>query len=228
MRESRGYATPMNLQSQLPNSPAGVRLGDPAPDFAARSTMGDLSLSDYRGRWLVLFSHPADFTPVCTSEFVALAQAADDFERRDCALLGLSVDSLFSHFAWLRMIRDRFDIEVRFPIVEDPTMVIGKAYGMVSAEDSDSATVRSTYFIDPQGVVRAITCYPFDVGRSIPEMLRVLDALQAVSSKSGLAPANWQKGDALLGDPTNSLDQVYKAKGQTDWFYKQAKPKGGK
>lgn len=224
MRESSGYGDFMSQQSQLLNSPAAPRLGSPAPDFVARSTMGTLSLSDYRGRWLILFSHPADFTPVCTSEFVALAQAAEEFEARDCALLGLSVDSLFSHFAWLRMIRDRFDIEVRFPIVEDPTMIIGKAYGMVSAEDNDSATVRSTYFIDPDGIVRAITSYPFDVGRSVPEMLRLLDALQAVSHKNGLAPANWQKGDTLLGEPSNSLDQVYKAKGQTDWFYKS---KGG-
>lgn len=215
----------MSLQNNLPNPPAGLRLGDPAPDFTARSTTGDLSLSDFRGHWLVLFSHPADFTPVCTSEFVALAQAADEFQARDCALLGLSVDSLFSHFAWLRMIRDRFSIEVRFPLVEDPTMVIGKAYGMVSADDSDSAAVRSTYFIDPQGIVRAITCYPFNVGRSVPEMLRLLDALQAVSDADGLAPANWQKGETLLGSPSNSLDKVYSAKDQADWFYK---PKSGK
>lgn len=219
----------MNPQNH-PAEPAttGVRLGDHAPDFSARSTMGDLSLSDFRDQWLILFSHPADFTPVCTSEFVAMAQAAAEFEARDCALLGLSVDSLFSHFAWLRMIRDRFDVEVRFPVVEDPTMVIGKAYGMVSAKDSDSAKVRSTYFIDPQGIVRAITCYPFDVGRSVPEMLRVLDALQAVSGKGGLAPANWQKGDALLDTPSHSLDQVYKARDQTGWFFKPAKPKGRK
>jgi peroxiredoxin (alkyl hydroperoxide reductase subunit C) len=207
---------------------ACLRLGDAAPDFAARSTMGDLSLSDFRGRWLVLFSHPADFTPVCTSEFVALAQAASEFAARDCALLGLSVDSLFSHFAWLRTIRDRLGIEVRFPLIEDPTMVIGKAYGMVDPRANDSATVRSTYFIDPQGTIRAITSYPFDVGRSVPEMLRMLDALQASSSQNGLAPANWQPGEPLLESAASSIDKVYKAASESDWFYKLGKGKGTK
>ena len=128
---------------------AGLRIGDVAPDFSARTTAGDVRLSDYRGQWLILFSHPADFTPVCTTEFVALAQAASDFEQRDCALVALSVDSLFSHFAWLRLIRDRYDIEVRFPIVEDPTLVIGRAYGMVPPNDNDSATVLNSILFYP-------------------------------------------------------------------------------
>ena len=188
---------------------AGLRIGDMAPDFSARSTTGDVRLSDYRGRWLVLFSHPADFTPVCTTEFVALARAAGDFAQRDCALMALSVDSLFSHFAWLRMIRDRFDVEVRFPILEDPTLVIGRGYGMVAPGDSDSGAVRSTFFIDPEGVIRAMTCYPANVGRSTPEMLRMLDALQAVDKDASLAPANWQPGEALLGQPQpNMLPQT--------------------
>ena len=196
--------------TQVPSNPdavraascAGLRIGDPAPDFSARSTAGDIRLSDFRGRWLELFSHPADFSPVCTTEFVALARAAGDFAERDCALMALSVDSLFSHFAWLRMIRDRFDVEVRFPIVEDPTLVIGRAYGMVAPRDNDSGTVRTTFFIDPEGVVRAMTCYPANVGRSTPEMLRTLDALQAVDAGSVLAPANWEPGDDLLQQPS--------------------------
>ena len=203
---------------------AGLRIGDPAPDFSARSTAGDIRLSDFRGRWLVLFSHPADFTPVCTTEFVALARAAGDFAERDCALMALSVDSLFSHFAWLRMIRDRFDVEVRFPIVEDPTLVIGRAYGMVAPQDNDSGTVRTTFFIDPEGVVRAMTCYPANVGRSTPEMLRTLDALQAVDAGSVLAPANWKPGDDLLQQPSALLDDVFAAPGQADWFLAQASP----
>lgn len=198
-----------------------LRIGDRAPEFTARSTTGDIRLSDFLGRWLVLFSHPADFTPVCTTEFVALAREADAFDQRDCALMALSVDSLFSHFAWLRMIRDRFDIEVRFPIVEDPTLVIGRAFGMVSQQANDSATVRTTFFIDPQGVIRAMTCYPANVGRSIPEMLRTLDALQAVDEDQALAPANWRPGDALLKPPTNRLDEVYSAKHETDWFLRE-------
>lgn len=202
---------------------AGLRIGDIAPDFSARSTTGNVRLSEYRGRWLILFSHPADFTPVCTTEFVALARSADEFEKRDCALMALSVDSLFSHFAWLRLIRDRYEIEVRFPIVEDPTLVIGRAYGMVAPQDNDSATVRTTFFIDPNGVIRAMTCYPANVGRSTPEMLRTLDALQAVDDGPALAPANWAPGEALLAQPDASLDAVFSAKGQTDWFMKETK-----
>ena len=202
---------------------AGLRIGDAAPDFSARSTVGDVRLSDYRGRWLILFSHPADFTPVCTTEFVALARCAEEFGKRDCALMALSVDSLFSHFAWLRLIRDRFDVEVRFPIIEDPTLVIGRAYGMVASGDNDSATVRTTFFIDPHGIVRAMTCYPANVGRSTSEMLRVLDALQAVDGGPVLAPANWRPGEALLAQPDASLDTVFSADGQADWFMSDAK-----
>jgi len=212
----------MTADTSVPQAAAGLRIGDFAPDFEARSTTGPVRLKEFRKRWLVLFSHPADFTPVCTTEFVALARNAKEFEQRDCALMALSVDSLFSHFAWLRMIRDRFDVEVRFPIVEDPTLVIGRAFGMVAPQDSDSATVRSTFFIDPKGVVRAMTCYPANMGRSIPEMLRMLDALQAVDKETSLAPANWQPGEALLGQPQADLDNVFAAEGEADWFLGKA------
>lgn len=202
---------------------AGLRIGDAAPDFTARSTTGEVQLSNHRGRWLILFSHPADFTPVCTSEFVALATCAPEFEKRDCALMALSVDSLFSHFAWLRLIRDRFDIEVRFPILEDPTLIIARAYGMVAPQDNDSGTVRTTFFIDPAGIISAMSCYPANVGRSIPEMLRTLDALQAVHGKGELAPANWKPGDALMAQPDASLDAVFSEPDPTDWFVKEGK-----
>lgn len=204
---------------------SGLRIGDPAPDFEARSTVGPVTLSRYRGRWLILLSHPADFTPVCTTEFVELARKSQDFDKRECALMALSVDSLFSHFAWLRLIRDRFDIEVRFPIVEDPTLVIGRAYGMVAPDDNDSAAVRTTYFIDPAGIVRAMTCYPANVGRSIPEMLRILDALQAVDASDGFAPANWCVGASMLKAPSHDLDEVYSAKDETSWFLREMNTK---
>ncbi|MEN7536156.1 peroxiredoxin [Aurantiacibacter flavus] len=209
----------MNDNINLPAPCSGLRIGDLAPDFTARSTAGPVRLADFRQNWLILFSHPADFTPVCTTEFVALARAADDFAKRDCALMALSVDSLFSHFAWLRMIRDRTGVEVRFPIIEDPTMVIARAYGMVGTDDADSGTVRTTFFIDPAGTIRAMTCYPANVGRSIPEMLRTLDALQATGEKQ-LAPADWQPGDALLNPASVSLDDVFAAEEPTDWFLK--------
>ena len=202
----------------------GLRIGDAAPGFSARSTAGQISLADFRGRWLILFSHPADFTPVCTTEFVALAKASDEFAQRGCALMALSVDSLYSHFAWLRLIRDRFGVEVRFPIIEDPTLVIGRAYGMVAADADDSATVRTTFFIDPQGIVRAMNCYPANVGRSTAEMLRTLGALQAVDTGPVLAPANWRPGDELLQMSQTTLDDVFTADGASDWFLRPANP----
>lgn len=217
------YAPVMDTAGTSPSPCAGLRIGDLAPDFEARSTIGPVRLSTFRGRWLVLFSHPADFTPVCTTEFVALAREAPAFEARDCALMALSVDSLFSHFAWLRMIRDRFGVEVRFPILEDPTLVIGRAFGMVSAQDSDSATVRTTFFIDPKGVIRAMTCYPANLGRSTPEMLRILDGLQAIDARGGMAPANWQPGAPLLKAPTHDLDEVFDAEDATSWFLRDIK-----
>lgn len=216
------YGLAMDTASNALPPCAGLRIGDFAPDFEARSTAGPVRLSGFRGRWLVLFSHPADFTPVCTTEFVALARETAAFEARDCALMALSVDSLFSHFAWLRMIRDRFGTEVRFPIVEDPTLVIGRAFGMVSAQDSDSATVRTTFFIDPRGVIRAMTCYPANLGRSVPEMLRILDGLQAIDAQGALAPANWQPGEPMLQSPTQSLDEVFDAEDATSWFLRNA------
>lgn len=201
---------------------AGLRIGDEAPDFVARSTTGEFHLAANRGRWLILFSHPADFTPVCTSEFVALARNADAFAGRGCNLAALSVDSLFSHFAWLRAIHDRFGLEVRFPIIEDPTMVVGAAYGMVAPRDHDSGTVRTTFFIDPAGIIRAMNCYPSSVGRSIPEMLRILDALQAVDASGALTPADWKPGEPLLNGPTTDLDEVYAADTDSAWFLSES------
>jgi peroxiredoxin (alkyl hydroperoxide reductase subunit C) len=212
------------MESEIDNRKSRPpRIGDKAPAFSARATTGHVNLSDFRGKWLVLFSHPADFTPVCTSEFVALARKADDFARRDCALMALSIDTLFSHFAWLRLIRDRFGVEVRFPVIEDPTMVIAQAYGMASPGDPDAWGVRNTYFIDPDGVIRAITCYPPNVGRSIPEMLRLLDALQAADKNGALTPADWKKGDALLSPPGEALDAVFAAENPGDWFWQERK-----
>lgn len=198
-----------------------VRLGEPAPNFVARSTLGTLRLDACRGSWVLLFSHPGDFTPVCTSEFLAFARAEPRFEELGAKLIGLSVDSLYSHFAWLRLIRDQFGVDIRFPIVEDPTLEIGRAYGMVSADAADASAVRSTYFIDPDGVVRAITSYPYNVGRSVDEMLRVLTALRATGESGQLAPEGWQPGDPLFDPPSADLDRVLAADEPADWFYRR-------
>ncbi|WP_395329416.1 redoxin domain-containing protein [Novosphingobium sp. BL-8H] len=196
-----------------------LRIGDRVPRFVARSTQGAFDLDDYRGRWLILFSHPADFTPVCTSEVLALARAVPEFAALDCRLVGLSVDSLYSHLAWIRLIRDTTGVAIEFPIIEDPTMEIARGFGMVGADARDSATVRMTYFIDPEGVLQALNSYPLTVGRSIPEMLRLLAALQEVRDGGGLAPADWQPGDDLLRAPEDTAAAALATSDPAAWFY---------
>lgn len=193
-------------------SPPALRMGDAAPDFEARSTQGPIRLSDFKGRWLVFFSHPADFTPVCTTEFAAIAKAHNRFAELECALVGLSVDSLYAHLAWTRAIRELFDVDIPFPVIEDPSMLVGRTYGMIDETAENSAGVRATFFIDPDGIIRAITHYPLTIGRSIDEMVRMVAALQASYSGEKLAPADWQPGQPLL------LPANEKAQKEADWF----------
>ena len=187
---------------------APVKIGDLAPDFVARTTQGTLTLSALRGRWVILFSHPADFTPVCTSEFIALAKAEPDFAAMGCALVGLSVDSLPTHLAWVDAIRERFDVRIPFPVVEDPSMAIAIAYGMLDSTARNSATIRATYFIDPQGIVRAMTWYPMTIGRSATEMLRMLAALQRVDNGDRPTPQRWTPGAPVIPTPSQSQAAV--------------------
>lgn len=198
----------------------GLRVGDAAPVFEARSTMGLVRLDQFRGRWLIFFSHPADFTPVCTSEFVALARAAPRFEAIGCALLGLSVDSLYSHLAWVRAIRDGFGVSIPFPILEDPSMTIGRAYGMLDETALDSSAMRATYYIDPEGIVRALTWYPLTVGRSVEEMLRLAAALKKSASGEVMTPEGWTPGADLLLPPTSNLEDALAAGPADAWFYR--------
>lgn len=207
------------------SAPRALRIGDVAPVFCARSTLGEVRLDQYRGRWVIFFSHPADFTPVCTSEFVALARAAPQFEAIGCALIGLSVDSLFSHVAWVRAIQEIFGVEVPFPIVEDPSMVIGRAYGMLDESAQDSSAMRASYFIDPQGVVRAMTWYPLTVGRSVAEMLRLATALQRTASGELMTPEGWRPGDDLLLPPLKTMTEALKPGSPPDWFYQSCRDK---
>lgn len=207
------------LQMNSDRAGSAVRIGDVAPDFTARTTQGRVRLGDFRGRWLLFFAHPADFTPVCTSEFVAMAQARAEFAALNCALLGLSVDSLFSHLAWVRAIHDRFKVNVDFPIIEDPTLEIARAYGMVSGDATDASTVRASMVLDPEGIVRAIATYPAEVGRSIPEILRLIRALQRVHGGGVLAPADWQPGQDLLREPSQDVEAIVAEPEPYDWFY---------
>ncbi|GBQ36679.1 peroxiredoxin [Acetobacter fabarum] len=200
---------------------SSLKIGDAAPDFTARTTQGDFTLSSLRGRWVILFSHPADFTPVCTSEFIAMARAVPQFEAMDCALVGLSVDSLPAHLAWLEAIRVRFGVTVSFPVIEDPSLAIARAYGMLDLDARNSATVRAAYFIDPNGIVRVITWYPATVGRSVAEMLRVLRALQRVERGDVMTPEGWTPGaDVVL--PTGQTHEDVIAAGP-DWFMNMSK-----
>lgn len=168
-----------------------VRIGMYAPDFEAQTTMGDICLNDYKGRWLVLFSHPGDFTPVCTTEIIAFSKANTYFKERNAELLGLSVDSNASHLAWLYDIYCRTGIKVPFPIIADRNGTIARKYGMISNDVSNTETVRNVFIIDDKGIVRAILVYPMNVGRCIPEILRLLQALQIADCNKGATPANW-------------------------------------
>ena len=196
-------------------------IGDRAPDFRARTTMGVRSLDGYRGRWLVLFSHPADFTPVCTSEFVAFAKSFDRFQTLDCDLLALSVDSLSSHLAWAHSIALRFGVRVPFPMIEDPSMAIARAYGMLAPGAGSSATVRTTFVIDPEGVIRATVTYPMTVGRNVEEILRLVTALQVTDEAEVLTPEAWRPGDPVLFAPPLTTQEDVPAGGEAvDWYFR--------
>ena len=203
------------MSDELPVKSGSLRIGGQAPDFEARTTHGPVKLSDYRGRWLIFFSHPADFTPVCTTEFVSLARHQDQFDAADCALLGLSVDSLYSHLAWVRAVEQKFDVKIPFPIVEDPSMAVGRAFGMIDENAADSAAMRTSYFIDPSGVIRATTCYPHNVGRSVDDMIRLLAALQLTDNQQVLTPEGWRPGDDVLEIPPLSDQHISR---EDDWF----------
>jgi len=213
---------PDDLSSAKPAGPAGLMLDRPVPSFIARSTKGQVSSDDYRGKWLILFSHPADFTPVCTSEFIALERSIKEFEKRNCQLLGLSVDSIYSHVAWLSNIREKFGVEVSFPVIEDISMSIASAFGMLDSNSLSTATVRSVFFIDPQGILRANIHYPMQVGRSVSEIIRTLSALQSVDEHGMSAPEGWHVGEKLVPMAPTTLEEANRIKAvseNVEWYY---------
>ncbi len=203
--------------------PAFPQLNRPAPDFEAKTTHGVKRLADYKGRWLVLFSHPADFTPVCTTEFMAFARAQDKFEKLKCDLLGLSIDSNYAHIAWVRNIKEKFGVDIRFPIIEDLSMKVAHAYGMIQPGASDTSAVRATFIIDPNGVLRAMVYYPMTNGRSIDEFLRLLTALQTSDEHGVATPENWKPGEKVIVPPpaTTALADERERQGYeyTDWYF---------
>jgi peroxiredoxin (alkyl hydroperoxide reductase subunit C) len=187
------------------------RIGDPAPEFKAVTTQGEINFpSDYDGSWVILFSHPADFTPVCTSEFMTFASMEDKFAEANCKLVGLSVDGLYSHIAWLRTIkekieyRDMKDVEVNFPLIEDITMNVARKYGMIQPNEDSTKAVRAVFFIDPKGVIRTIIYYPLSLGRNFDEIYRALIALKTSDEFGVATPADWRPGDDVIISPAGS------------------------
>lgn len=187
------------------------RIGDAAPEFEAITTQGYINFpSDYKGNWVILFSHPADFTPVCTSEFMTFATLENKFAEVNCKLVGLSVDGLYSHIAWLRTIKDKIeykgmkDVEVKFPLIEDITMSVAKKYGMLQPGESNTKAVRAVFVIDPAGKIRTIIYYPLSLGRNFDELYRVVVALQTADKFSVATPADWKPGDDVIVPPAGS------------------------
>jgi peroxiredoxin (alkyl hydroperoxide reductase subunit C) len=208
------------------------RIGDKAPSFKAVTTQGEINFpQDYSGKWKILFSHPADFTPVCTSEFMTFATMSDEFDALNCQLVGLSIDGLFSHIAWLRTIKEKIDykgmkdVEVKFPLIDDITMDIAKQYGMIQPNESNTRAVRAVFFIDPSDIIRAIIYYPMALGRNFDEIKRVLIGLQTVDNFGVALPANWQPGEDVIVSTPNSCgtvkERMENEEGITchDWFF---------
>lgn len=209
------------------------RIGDKAPSFKAVTTQGEINFpEDYAGSWVILFSHPADFTPVCTTEFMTFASMQSEFEKLNCKLVGLSIDSLYGHIAWLRTIKEKIEykgmknVEVTFPVIEDITMEVAKKYGMLQPGESATKAVRAVFVIDPNGVIRAIIYYPLSVGRNFDEIYRLLVALQTTDAFGVATPADWRPGDDVIVPPPGSCGVAkerveQKQEGLTcyDWFF---------
>lgn len=185
-----------------------VRIGMKAPEFEAMSTMGIRKMSDYKGKWLVFFSHPGDFTPVCTTEIIAFSKAFEEFESLNTNLLGLSVDSNNSHLEWLYEIYCRTGVRVPFPIIDDRTSVISRLYGMIAPDVDSTQTVRNVFIIDDNGIVRAIFVYPMEIGRCIPEILRTICALQVAKKNDASMPANWMVGEPGIMNKPNTYNEL--------------------
>ncbi len=187
------------------------RIGDKAPSFTAKTTQGIINFpEDYKGHWAILFSHPADFTPVCTSEFMTFANMEKQFEEANCKLIGLSVDGLYSHIAWLRTIKDKIEykgmknIEVKFPLIDDVSMNVANKYGMIQPGEAATQAVRAVFYIDPEGTIRTIIYYPLSIGRNFDELYRVLIALKTTDEFACAAPADWRPGDDVIVPPAGS------------------------
>ena len=217
MEENQVYAMP--------------RIGEKAPEFKAITTQGDINFpADYKGSWVILFSHPADFTPVCTSEFMTFAHMEQRFNEANTKLVGLSIDGIYSHIAWLRTIKEKIEykgmknIEVKFPLIEDITMEVAKKYGMIMPGESNTKAVRAVFIIDPNGIIRTIIYYPLSLGRNFEELYRAVIALQTADAFQIATPADWQPGDDVIVSPAGSCGVAQERMDSKDldckdWFF---------
>jgi len=209
------------------------RIGDKAPSFKAVTTQGDINFpGDYSGKWVILFSHPADFTPVCTSEFMTFATMEKQFNEANCQLVGLSIDGLYSHIAWLRTIKEKIEykgmknVEVNFPLIEDIKMDVAKMYGMIQPNEDSTKAVRAVFFVDPKGIIRTIIYYPLSLGRNFDELYRVLIALKTADEFNIATPADWRPGDDVIiptagscGTAKDRMEKKEKDMKCYDWFF---------
>lgn len=222
----------METTSDDQNVVSMPRIGDKAPEFEAITTQGNINFpADYAGEWVILFSHPADFTPVCTSEFMTFAHLEEKFKKANCNLIGLSIDGLYSHIAWLRNIKEKIDykgmknIEVKFPLIEDISMNVAKKYGMIQPGESKTQAVRAVFFIDPKGMIRAIIYYPLSLGRNFDEIYRALIAMQTSDKFSVATPADWNPGDDVIISPAGNCGVAAERMTMTDelncedWYF---------
>lgn len=213
----------MDLIAQEKAIPSLPHLGQPAPAFEAETTHGTIRLEDFKGSWLILFSHPADFTPVCTTEFIAFAELAPELKKRNVELLGLSIDSTYSHIAWVRNIEQNFGVKIPFPVVADLNKEVASLYGMIMPGESKTETSRCVFVIDPKAIVRAMIYYPLTTGRNMDEILRLIDALQTTDTHGVATPANWRPGDKVIVPPPKTAEGAdertkagYECK---DWYF---------
>jgi peroxiredoxin (alkyl hydroperoxide reductase subunit C) len=200
------------------------RLNEPAPDFTAETTHGPLTLSNLRGKWVILFSHPADFTPVCTTELTEFARRYSEFEALNTQLIGLSVDSIYSHIAWTRNMEEKFGVKIPYPMIADLDMKVATLYGMIHPGAANTATVRCVFVIDDKGYVRAMIYYPLTNGRNIEEILRLLKALQTSDANGIATPVNWKPGEQVIVPPPKTSADAEARLNQpgieaTDWYF---------
>jgi peroxiredoxin (alkyl hydroperoxide reductase subunit C) len=218
----------MSDQTTTTTSISLPRLNEPAPQFSALSTTGPIKLSDFKGKWVVLFSHPADFTPVCSTEFAGFAERQADFDKRGVQLIGVSIDSIYSHIAWIRSIESIFGKKVSFPLIADLDTKVAQAYGMIHPGASSTATVRAVFVIDPNQVTRAMIYYPLTTGRSIDEIIRLVDALQLNTEKGLATPANWKPGDKVVVPAPMTIENTDKRMKEgldtKDWYLSLKSP----